>query len=165
MVGVVKVDSDESHLGRVLRLGRALKDAEKKFDLFIKKGKSTWSMRTFDPSESPITITAIIHKESLESRWARALDMIRDQYGLEIEWERGEITEERPLTQAISNWIETKRDKTRGTYSTDPFFKWAEQYLRQKVPPVEERKSQLLKLKKDGVCFNVEIYHDDNSDD
>jgi hypothetical protein len=93
IAGLLEVSGgDKSTVARDQRTRRALKDAGNHFGLTISIGEMTGYLHT-SRNFARLTITAVIHSESLESRWARALDMIRDQYGLEIEWEREEVRE------------------------------------------------------------------------
>jgi hypothetical protein len=97
MVGLLEVSGgDKSTVARDQRTRRALKDAGDHFGLTISIGEMTGYLHT-SRNFARLAITAVIHSESIESRWARALDMIRDQYGLTIEWEREEVWENQLL--------------------------------------------------------------------
>ena len=80
-------------------INRAFDEIGREYDMTI-------SIGTCPVAELPVTITAIVHKEPLRSRWARALDQIRREYGLTLEWEETEIEER---GQTIASWVESQR--------------------------------------------------------
>lgn len=107
IVGVVTVDSEETTLRRVFRLDRAINEIGQRFNLTICKCDA--SGKLIGSFNATLTITAIVYQEPLRSRWARALDTIREEYGLSIEWEETEVkerlrTRKPEMAETVNEW-------------------------------------------------------------
>jgi hypothetical protein len=93
IVGQICVNNDEEPQDRIERFHRALKEAGTVYG-FKGTGHGGYLARDRHLSvDCTVIITAIVHKEPLRSRWARALDKIRTEYGLELTWEETEVAE------------------------------------------------------------------------
>lgn len=102
IVGLLDCHSKEEPIQRACRLDRAIDDIGPRFNLSISKGNCI-STRDFG-FQAAITITAIVHKEPIRSRWVRAMDVIRDEYGLDLEWQETTISElRRPSSWSVES--------------------------------------------------------------
>jgi hypothetical protein len=113
ITGIIIVSSYKEHGDNLLkRWARTHKQMRDEFGIHVNCSCDFWGLSGAPDDfgkglRMDFNATAIVTKEGdLARRWARALDQIRREYGLTLEWEETEIEER---GQTIASWVESQR--------------------------------------------------------